>query len=231
MYCIKCGVKMADSERHCPLCQTKVYHPDFPEPNGETLYPQDKYPINPKQAYVGQIITTALFLLTIFTVLLCDLQLFGGVTWSGYVIGALLIAYSIVVLPSWFRNPNPVIFVPCAFAVVIGYLLYINFAVDGNWFLSFAFPLAGGIGLIFTAMVTLLKYVPKGKLYTVGGCCIAMGGLMLLTEFLANITFHYPRFIGWSLYPLAAFFLLCGFLIYLAIYPPAREAMERKFFI
>ena len=231
MYCIKCGVKLADTERSCPLCQTKICHPDFPITDGDTLYPSDKYPSKPKNTYLGQSITTALFLLTIFTVLLCDLQIFGEVTWSGYVIGALVIGYTAIVLPSWFRNPNPVIFVPSTFAVIIGYLLYINFAVNGHWFMTFAFPIAGGIGLIFTALVTLLKYVPGGKLYIIGGCSIAMGGLMLLTEFLVIITFDVSRFIGWSLYPLVTCALLGGFLIYIAAYAPAREAMERKFFI
>ena len=231
MYCIKCGVKLADTEKSCPLCQTKVCHPDFPVTEGEPLYPRDKYPSKPKNTYLGQAITTALFLLTIFTVLLCDLQINSIMTWSGYVIGALLIFYVAFILPTWFKDPNPVIFVPCSFAVIVCYLLYINFAVDGNWFMTFAFPFAGGIGLIFTAMVTLLKYVPAGKLYTLGGCSIAMGGLMLLTEFLVIMTFHVSRFIGWSLYPLAAFAVLGGFLIYIAAYAPAREAMERKFFI
>lgn len=231
MYCVKCGVKLSDSEHFCPLCQTRVYHPDIRQPQGEPLFPSDKYPAKQKSTYLGQAITTALFLLTIFTVFLCDLQISGSIVWSGYVIGGLLLTYVSIVLPSWFRKPNPVIFVPCSFAGVIVYLQYINFAVDGNWFMTFAFPLAGGIGLIFTALVTLLRYVPKGALFIVGGCCIAMGGLMLLTEFLIIITFDISRFIGWSLYPLAVFSLLGGFLIYLAAYPPAREAMERKFFI
>ena len=30
MYCIKCGVELADSEKSCPLCQTPVFHPQFP---------------------------------------------------------------------------------------------------------------------------------------------------------------------------------------------------------
>ena len=30
MYCINCGVKLADSEKVCPLCETKVYHPELP---------------------------------------------------------------------------------------------------------------------------------------------------------------------------------------------------------
>ena len=231
MYCIKCGVKLADTERSCPLCHTKVCHPDFPITDGEPLYPSDKYPSKPKNTFLGQTITTALFVLTMFTVLLCDLQIFEEITWSGYVIGALSIIYAAIVLPTWFRNPNPVIFTPCAFAVVISYLMYINWAVGGNWFMTFAFPLAGGVALIFSALVTLLKYVPKGSLYIIGGCSIALGGLMLLTEYLVIYTFDISHFIGWSLYPLAVLALLGGFLIYIAAYPPAREAMERKFFI
>ena len=29
MYCIKCGAKLESSEKICPLCETKVYHPDI----------------------------------------------------------------------------------------------------------------------------------------------------------------------------------------------------------
>ena len=27
MYCVKCGVELADSQRVCPLCGTRVFHP------------------------------------------------------------------------------------------------------------------------------------------------------------------------------------------------------------
>ena len=29
MYCVKCGVQLADTEKSCPLCGTRVYHPDL----------------------------------------------------------------------------------------------------------------------------------------------------------------------------------------------------------
>ena len=31
MYCVKCGVELAESERKCPLCKTPVYYPDLTE--------------------------------------------------------------------------------------------------------------------------------------------------------------------------------------------------------
>ncbi len=76
----------------------------------------------------------------------------------------------------------------------------------------------------------MLRYVRGGRLYIFGGGFMALGGLMLLMEFLITVTFR-VRFVGWSIYPLGALVLLGGFLIYLAINSAAREMMERKLFI
>ena len=63
-------------------------------------------------------ILTALFLIPILVVPLCDIQLNGDVTWSGYVTGALLLSYVMLILPLLFRKPNFVIFIPCDFAAI-----------------------------------------------------------------------------------------------------------------
>ena len=42
MYCVNCGVKLADSERVCPLCGTKAYHPDIKPEFTDGPYPTDK---------------------------------------------------------------------------------------------------------------------------------------------------------------------------------------------
>jgi hypothetical protein len=179
---------------------------------------------------VQTVITTA-FLLAMFISLVCDLQMGGGLTWSGYVIGGLLLSYVVIMLPMWFKSPNPVIFVPCDFAAVGLYLLYINLAVEGQWFLSFAFPVTGFVGLIVTAVVTLMRYIRRGRLYIFGGAFIAFGAFMPVMELLLNITFPQLPFAGWCWYPLIAMVLIGGMLIFLAISSRARETMERKFFI
>ena len=85
--------------------------------------------------------------------------------------------------------------------------------------------------LIVTACVALIKYVKRGFLYIIGGGSIALGAFMLLTEFLLVITFEGVNFIGWSLYPLVTLGLFGALLIFLAICRPARQSMERRFFI
>lgn len=230
MYCVNCGVKLADTEKQCPLCGVTAFHPEITRPEADPLFPQQRYPAQQVSSRTALIIVTTAFLLPILITLQCDALLNGAVTWSGYVVGALLAAYVILILPFWFRKPNPVVFVPCGFTAVGLYVLYINIATGGDWFLSFAFPVVGFLGLLVTAVVTLLRYVRRGRLYIFGGAYIALGLFMPLMEFLICITFT-RSFAGWSLFPLIPLVLLGGMLILLAIYRPARETMERKFFI
>lgn len=232
MYCINCGVKLEASERKCPLCATVVFHPDLPMPNGERTYPLDRYPSMQKMSKrTILIVLTTLFLIPLLITLLVDLRINRSVTWSGYVIGALIMSYIIVVLPMWLRRPNPVVFVPISFAAVGVYLLYISLATDGGWFLSFAFPVTGAFGLIVTTVVTLCRYLSRGKFYIFGGATVALGAFMPLMEFLLDYTFQNKHFVGWSVYPLVVLVLLGAMLIFLGISRPARESMERKLFL
>ncbi len=230
MYCVNCGVKLGDSEKKCPLCGVVAFHPELPLPDGEAPYPSGKMPAKQFNRRSAQIIATTFFLLPLVICLQCDLLLNRSVTWSGYAAGALVLGYTMLVLPGWFHRPNPVVFVPVSFGVLGLYLLYIDLATQGGWFLSLAFPLVGALGILVTAVVTLTKYLRRGLLFIYGGAGIALGGIMLLTEFLIIITFRW-HFTGWSLYPLTALVLLGGMLIFLGINRSAREAMERKLFI
>lgn len=229
MYCIECGVKLGDAEKKCPLCNTTVCHPDYVNRHGKALYPSNRMPqrYSGSKALNGAIII--LFLIPLFVCFAADMLLDGRAEWFGYVAGALVLSYIVFALPMWFQKPNPVIFVPCNFAAAALYLLYINLATGGVWFLSFALPVTGGLCLITCTVVTLLHYLRKGKLYILGGALMALGAFMLLIEFLMGVTFHL-RFIGWSIYPLCVLLLFGGLLIYLAINSAARETLERKLF-
>ena len=229
MYCIKCGVKLADTEKRCPLCSTIVFHPDFESISDRPLYPSNKLPTNNSGSNVLNVVVIILFLIPLIVCFVADLSLDGRLEWFGYVAGALAISYIALALPLWFEKPNPVIFVPCNFAAVGLYLLYINFVTNGDWFLSFAFPITAELGLISCAVITLLHYLRRGKLYIIGGAFLALGVFMLLIEWLMGITFGL-RFIGWSIYPLVVLVLFGGLLIYFAINRAAREMIERKLF-
>lgn len=230
MYCVKCGVKLCDSEKICPLCNARVLeHPDVDRQQQAGQYPKNRYPVYSVRPSGWLFIATSLFLLPLIITFICDFQINDRVSWSGYVIGALVTLYTMIVLPLWFKKPNPVIFVPVTFAVIGLYLMYISISTNGGWFLSFAFPIVSAVGFIVTAVVTLLRYVRKGYLYIFGGGFIAFGGFSLLLEYLLKITFNQPIHY-WSLFPLAVLSAIGMLLIVIAICRPAKEAFERKFF-
>ena len=232
MYCIKCGVELADSEKICPLCGLTVYHPELKTPKN-IEYPYPKFErINEQVSRFGlMMVLTVIFLLPILLTLICDLSINHTVTWSGYVVGGIVTAYVVLILPLWFHRPNPVIFTPVNFVTIALFVLYVDLVNHGGWFLSFAFPLITGIGLIVTAVVTLMKYIPKGAVYIIGGAFISFGGFLVLIDHLINVTFHTGRGLFWSWYPLTVFAVIGLFLIFVAICRPLRESLKKKFFI
>lgn len=232
MYCVKCGVELADSEKVCPLCGTRAFHPDMPPQQGQPPYPVDHRPHTEEVSRSGVLfLLTVLALLSAVLFILCDWRINGSIVWSGYASGGVALLYVLVALPLWFRRPNPVIFVPIDFAAIGLYLLYINFATGGHWFLTFALPVTGTIGVLVTTVVTLLRYLSRGYLYIFGGALIAGGGLAVLIEFLLNLTFGLHHTFMWSFYPLAAGVLLGAMLLIIAVCKPLRRSLHRKFFL
>ena len=232
MYCVKCGVELADSEKTCPLCNTEVLLPA--KVTRELADPP--YPPHPGGIIEGitragvMSIVTLLFLIPFALCLIVDMKINGEPVWSGFASGGILLCYLVLVLPLWFHRANPVIFVPIDFAATGLFLAYINEAVGGAWFWPLAFPVITAMALIITATVTLLRYVRGGKPFIFGGATILFGGVMVMLEHLVHYTFQRPRMIHWSLYPFAAFFLLGVFFLLVGIIRPLRESIRRKFF-
>lgn len=228
MYCVNCGVRLADTETKCPLCDVPVGQ-KLERQTVAPLYPKDRIPYTKvnKGAVNGALLI--LWLIPLLVMFFVDLQGNGKLDWFYYGAGALVLSYIMFGLPGWFKKPNPVIFVPCSFAAVAAYLLLIALLTDGNWYLPFALPVTGCFAVVVTTPVVLLRYIKKGRLYILGGTLMALGAVMLLVEFLMMLTFRMP-YVGWSVYPLIALFLLGGMLIFLGINKTARERMERRFF-
>ena len=231
MYCINCGVKLADSEKVCPLCETKVYHPELP-----LRFTQPPFPaVNTQREHISRkgiaFILSIIFIIPLLLLSFIDLKLSGSITWSGVATLGIILLYAVAVLPIWFKKPNPVIFVPIDFAAAGGYLLYIEYFLSGNWFMTFAFPMCCLFGVLTTAAVTLFRYLPRGRLYIWSGIIYALGGSCMLIEMFLNISFKINPYLLWSYYPAVSAFIVGSALLCVAICKPLREALGKRFFI
>ena len=153
-----------------------------------------------------------------------------AITWSAYAMFSLCLIYIVVILPFWFKRPTPAIFVPVDFFVIALFLHYINFATEGDWYLTLAFPLVTYLGLIVTATSILLYYLKKGHLYVIGAFFIALGLYMDLIELSLMLTFK-MNFDGWSIYPMIPLVILGLGLIFISISKNTRAVLQRKLHI
>lgn len=231
MYCINCGIELSKGQAICPICKTKVNHPDFPADPDLATYPARPFQSEEYNQRGLMFVITVIWSLFVVLPVLLEWMLFHKISWSGYASGGILLAYILFLLPRWFKNPNPVIFVPSGFAAIGVYLLYIDLMAKGGWFLSFALPVVTMLAVIFTAISALLRYLHRGRLYIAGGGLIALGLFSVYLEFFICFTFESVNFIFWSLFPLVAFVLLGLMLITVAIVKPFKESLRKYFYM
>ena len=229
MYCVKCGVELADSQRSCPLCSTPVYFPEL-DPDRERPYPKQNKPeaVNARGVYF---VITFAFIIAIAICLLADQAIGGGMGWSFYVLGSMALAYIILILPGWFNRRHPAVFIPCDFAAIALFVGYANYAEGGDWFLTFALPLIGGVALIVSGIAILTFYIRRGHLYIWGGALFLAAFHCMLIEWLSVRTCEIAQPFFWSIYPATTLGLLGIMLITVAIVKPFRESLRRIFFV
>ena len=231
MYCVKCGVRLQEGVKACPLCGTPVWCPEAGERAPAAPTYSDRYPEYSRQkrltVMASLTVTLLAAMIACFTI---AMNTTGRMGWSFYVIAGTSAFYFVFLLPFWFRRPHPMVFVPVSFVSICLLLLAISVYTGGRWFLSFAFPLTAILAVLTIGAVALFRYVKKGTIFITGGLLIALGGSCMLAELFQHLTFHTPLF-TWSLYAASVFCLFGGFLILAGIVRPLREHLERKFFI
>lgn len=232
MYCINCGIELSDGQNICPICQTRVYHPDIKRSDALPTYPRKAFKSEELNIKGLLFILSLLHLIPIIFALILDLNLNGEIDWMGYVVGSMILLYVCAVLPLWFKRPNPVIFIPCDFLTLAVFLWNINLKLDGEWFWTLALPVTVAVGAIVSAVIALLKYLRRGRLYIFGGAFILSGLLVMLIEQLMHITFEVNHTgFAWSLYPMVFLAIIGIGLIVIEIVKPFKESLKKVFFL
>ncbi len=230
MYCVKCGVKLQEGVKACPLCATPVWCPEAGEEPSAATY-SDRYPVVSRQQRLTVLSSLTVALLAVMIACFSiAVNTTGRMGWSFYVIVGVAAFYLIFLLPFWFRKPHPMIFVPTAFLTACLLLFSICLYTGGRWFWTFAFPLTGLLAALTIGAVALYRYVKGGTIFITGGLLLAIGGSCLLAELFQHLTFRTPLF-SWSVYAASVFGLFGGFLLLAGIIRPLREHLRRVFFL
>ncbi|NLL39417.1 MAG: hypothetical protein GX254_07520 [Clostridiales bacterium] len=231
-YCVNCGVELGESEKACPLCNTKVYHPKH-RPNPDAApYPGDHCVSEQKVSRGGVIlIITLVFLLPTSIVAMADVSINFKITWSGYVLGAFAFLYLAVVPPLASKKERPVLFIVLD-AVCLGlYLLYIEKKTGDIWFSSLALYIIAGITAAVSILLSLARRKKLLGLRLFAFSLFAAALLPVLIEWRINVTFRLRSFLSWSLYPFVVSIILGAICLVIDKNEPLKEKLARKFFL
>ena len=235
-YCVHCGVELADSEKRCPLCHTRVVDPASPEAGqGRPPYPRYEV-ITPERVSKRSVllVMALIFLVPICLVVVCDLSLHARVTWAGFVMGALLCVYVFLAGPilsvgRWYHAAT--LCVAADAAVVLGYLRYIERTTGGHWFADFAAPVVLLAALSVGVAILLRQHAGATRLMVAAVAVAEAGVFCLVLELMLIRAFGLRDKLVWSLYPLVTAEILAILLAVIDRTPALKEKLGRKFFL
>ena len=197
-YCVNCGVKLKQSEKVCPLCNTKVINPNNLKDKFTPAYSQvvEKHKgINKK--YLCELITVVLICAAIITVL-CDLIFTGNITWSIYVIVSILFLDSKLSFILYKNKFIPLIIDLFATETLIYVIAYLNNGL--HWFYYLVCPF---IFIIWIYIVLCAFVLSKKKYNLLRRVSVAFSfiSVILLTIEMCVDMFKYGKIIiNWSIY-------------------------------
>lgn len=237
-YCVHCGIKLAEGEKKCPICNIEVRDPLAKEATDvERLYP-DYIPVNEDRVSKKSLLTllSMIFILPMILVVVCDLSINGRLNWSIYVVGALLIIYLptfmyLLFIPNRNGMRQYLISIFTFVFTVDALLLYIQHRTGGNWVSSFAGPIVLSVGLILIALIFFRVKRKWTKLGVAALFLLFTGLLCLMIEFIAIRTFASRMSFRWSYYPLITCVALAIILFYIDSHKVLKEQLKRKLFI
>lgn len=197
-YCVNCGVKLGNSEKKCPLCNTVVINPNKKEGNNELLYSSviEKYKIiNFK--YIAKISFFILTVLALITVI-CNLIIMHTISWSIYVVFSticLISCLSYLCLKNTYISHTIIFF---SIELLLFVISYLNKGL--HWFMYLVLPFVFILWIYVMLCTFLIKKRKRSLLRSVVLCLIVSSIAILGIECSIDL-FKYEKInLTWSIY-------------------------------
>ena len=230
-YCVNCGVKLAASEKRCPLCGTVVINRTDPWKEPETKpYPDEVEQIRRVDKKYAAYLIGLIALIPALTCLVTDLMISHGITWSAYACGGILTLYLILMIPFVLGGSRKYISIPLCFVAAASYVALVSFLTSRmEWFPSLGFPLTF---LVFAYIYVIVYIWGKKDLMKLTRIAfiIALAGFFVMG--IEIIIRRYIKYGGltWSLIVLIPCLLIAAMLLLGVKQKKIKEEIEKKLF-
>ena len=179
-YCVHCGVKLADYETRCPLCDTEVIDPKRTKVSTEVYYP-DRMDINGRKInkrFLVMLISLAL-LIPLAGVAVIDMVFSSSLTWAFFVFCTAVIIWTFIVLPIIVEGKSPYFYLTADLIVSGLYILILSLMYDSvRWLMQLAMPIILSIGVCAYIITFIVRDKGIGKIEKGGWVTIVFSFLL-----------------------------------------------------
>lgn len=228
-YCVNCGVKLKESEKVCPLCNTKVINPNNLKTEFIPAYSQNiekTKKVNKK--YLCFLITIILMGVTIITVL-CNLIFTGNITWSIYVVASILFLNSKLSFVL-FKNKFFPLFIDLLTTETLIYVIaYLNNGLHWFYYLVCPFIFIIWIYIILCTFVLGKKKYNLLRRFSVAFSFISV--ILLIIESCIDMYKYEKITINWSIYAILPIIIIGTILFLISYNRKLIEEIKQRIFI
>jgi len=228
-YCVNCGVKLKNSEKKCPLCNTPVINPNKKNSDYEPAYSnkiEDFKKINYK--YLSKLVIL-LLMFTSFIIVLVDLIFSRDITWSLYVVSSILYLGSYL---SFMVYKNIYISLIINLLSTELFILLIAYLNNGmHWYLYLVLPFIIIIWL-YIMLVTYLIKRKKGNFLKRISLCLLFCGLTIIAVEVCIDLFRFNIInYNWSLYAALPITIISTLIFILSYSKRIVDEIKQRMFI
>ncbi len=199
-YCVNCGVELDESITACPLCNTKVYHPDKPNSmNAAAPFAADKGQTEPVKAKEFTILMTIIFITTALVCVFLNIFTIQIGRWSAYVAG-ICAAFWVFFIPLFFpQKTNIYTNVALDGLSVALFLALVSRLHPGNhWYLDIALPIIF-LGTLLLEIIFLFAICLKSSMLIKTVISVAAVAVFcMVTEMVIDLHFNDYFYLRWS---------------------------------
>mgnify|MGYP000937118607 CR=1 FL=1 len=232
-YCVHCGVEMAPSEKSCPLCQTLVQDPACPWTPPESM----PYPERVEEVFkhidlrYGRSLAVLVLLIPALVVLAVNLLSSGSITWSLYVIGALVCVYCWFLVPLFYRFRRPYAYIAIDFITLALYLLLIARMTGGRaWYMGIALPVLAAMVILVQLVILAIRRLEWQPLERAAVVCLLVAGFLVAIDAIADL-YTGQVFLNWSVYAGLPLLVLAGVFLVLEKKRGLKDAIKKRLFV
>lgn len=236
-YCVECGVKLAESEQVCPLCNTKVINPNITAI--EDI--ERPYPSRVEQQIKGlnrrELALMVMFFLLLPTGTTVIIDLLTGeapfaLNWSLIVVGSAFMLAVWSILPLLFSPLNVYLGI-CADIAAVGALLsVIAWQTDGwGWCLGLGFPILACTCLATCLMTASIRAKRLQPITRAALCCMVLGVYIVMLELAIDFYVFGYFAVRWSIYAIVPLLFIALMLFYVSRKAGLLEELKRRLFV